>query len=167
MASVVLKVLGITLGLFFIFVGTIKLTPSVNSDIYKEMRKTYIRNSKVFPLVKQTGWKPNPHTYRKTVGSTEIICGALLAFLPGPLKEVANVCLLTITLNDIYAHWALDEGLDKMSPAIVFSLLLTCRLVIFLQGLAAEPKSVFDKSQLDSAAGVPDGASRVDDKKDQ
>ena len=39
MASVVLKVLGITLGLFFIFVGTIKLTPSVNSDIYKEMVK--------------------------------------------------------------------------------------------------------------------------------
>ncbi|GFR87596.1 transmembrane protein [Elysia marginata] len=167
MGSVVLKVLGITLGLFFIFVGTIKLTPSVNGDIYKEMRKTYIRNSKVFPLVKQTGWKPNPHTYRKTVGSTEIICGAFLAFFPGPLKEVANVCLLTITLNDIYAHWALDEGLDKMSPAIVFSLLLTCRLVIFLQGLAAAPKSVFDKSQLDSASGVPDSASRVDDKKDQ
>ncbi|GFN80704.1 transmembrane protein 35a [Plakobranchus ocellatus] len=167
MASVVLKVLGITLGLFFIFVGTIKLTPSVNGDIYKEMRKTYIRNSKVFPLVKQTGWKPNPHTYRKTVGSTEIICGAFLAFLPGPLKEAANMCLLTITLNDIYAHWALDEGLDKMSPAIVFSLLLTCRLVIFLQGLAAEPKSMFDKSQLDSAAGIPEAAGRVDDKKDQ
>uniref|UniRef100_A0A0B6YPK0 Novel acetylcholine receptor chaperone n=1 Tax=Arion vulgaris TaxID=1028688 RepID=A0A0B6YPK0_9EUPU len=165
MASVVLKVLGLTLGLFFIFVGTIKLTPSVSGDIYKEMRKTYIRNSKVFPLVKQTGWKPNPHTYRKTIGSTEIICGALLAFLPGPLKEAANICLLGITLNDIYAHYALDEGLDKMSPAVVFALLLTCRLVIFLQSLAAAPKSVFDKSQLEpQAEPVSD---RVTDKKDQ
>ena len=37
MASTVLKVLGFTLGVFFIFVGTIKLTPSVNAEIYKEM----------------------------------------------------------------------------------------------------------------------------------
>ncbi|KAI8740861.1 Transmembrane protein 35A [Biomphalaria glabrata] len=169
MPSVVLKVLGLTLGLFFIFVGTIKLTPSVNADIYKEMRKIYIRNSKVFPLVKQTGWKPNPHTYRKTVGSTEIISGAFLAFLPGPLKELANIILLLITMNEIYAHYALDEGLEKMSPAIVFSLLLTCRLVIFLQSLAAEPKSVFEKSQLEptSTAATDKKELRGDDKKDQ
>ncbi|BFZ24822.1 hypothetical protein BsWGS_27860 [Bradybaena similaris] len=169
MASVVLKALGLTLGLFFIFVGTIKLTPSVNADIYKEMRKTYIRNSKVFPLVKQTGWKPNPHTYRKTVGSTELICGASLAFLPGPLKEAANICLLLLTLNDIYAHFALDEGLDKMGPAFVFSLLLSCRLVIYLQGLAAAPKSVFNKSQLESSTTCNSELvdERVDDKKDQ
>ncbi|XP_059149511.1 novel acetylcholine receptor chaperone-like [Physella acuta] len=169
MASVVLKVLGLTLGLFFIFVGTIKLTPSVNGEIYKEMRKIYIRNSKVFPLVKQTGWKPNPHNYRKTVGSAEIICGAFLAFLPGPLKEGANIFLLLITLNEIYAHYALDEGLEKMSPAIVFSLLLTCRLIIFLQSLAAEPKSVFEKSQLDTNVVPPAdrGDVRADDKKEQ
>lgn len=36
-------------------------------------------------------------------------------------------------LNDIYAHYALDEGLEKMSPSIVFALLLTCRLIIYLQ----------------------------------
>ena len=87
----------------------------------------------------------------------------------GPLKEVANVLLLLITLNDIYAHWALDEGLDKMSPAIVFSLLLSCRLIIFLQFLAAEPKSVFEKSQLESPVAPPAdrGDVRVEDKKDK
>lgn len=62
----------------------------------------------------------------------------------GPLKEGANFVLLTIMLNDIYAHYALDEGLEKMSPALVFGLLLTCRLVIYIQSLAAEPKSVFE-----------------------
>ncbi|XP_041350632.1 transmembrane protein 35A-like isoform X2 [Gigantopelta aegis] len=107
------------------------------------LRKTYIRNSKVFPLVKQTGWKPNPHTYRKAIGTAEVVCGVLLAFVPGSLKEAANIVLLTIMVNDIYAHFALDEGIDKMSPAIVFALLLTCRLIIFLQSLTAEPKSVF------------------------
>ncbi|XP_076467283.1 putative acetylcholine receptor chaperone [Babylonia areolata] len=147
MASIVLRILALTLGLFFVFVGTIKLTPSVNSDIYKEMRKTFIRKSKVFPLVKQTGWKPNPHTYRKAVGTAEVVCGAVLAFVPGALKEMSNVALLGIMLNDIYAHYSLDEGLEKMSPSIVFALLLTCRIIIYLQALAAEPKSVFDKKQ--------------------
>ncbi|XP_025098076.1 transmembrane protein 35A-like [Pomacea canaliculata] len=147
MASLVLRVLALTLGLFFVFVGTIKLTPSVNTEIYKEMRKTFIRKSKVFPLIKQTGWKPNPHTYRKAVGTAEVCFGAVLAFVPGALKEVSNVFLLGIMLNDIYAHYALDEGLEKMSPSIVFALLLTCRLIIYLQTLAAEPKSVFDKKQ--------------------
>jgi hypothetical protein len=33
--------------------------------------------------VKQTGWKPNPHTYRKAVGTSEVVCGAVLAFVPG------------------------------------------------------------------------------------
>ena len=37
MASVVLRVLALTLGLFFVFVGIIKLTPSINTEIYKEM----------------------------------------------------------------------------------------------------------------------------------
>jgi hypothetical protein len=37
MASIVLRILALTLGLFFVFVGTIKLTPSVNTEIYKEM----------------------------------------------------------------------------------------------------------------------------------
>ncbi|ESO94853.1 hypothetical protein LOTGIDRAFT_117941 [Lottia gigantea] len=157
MTSIVLKVLSITLGLFFIFVGTIKLTPSVNAEIYKDMRKTYIRNSKVFPLVKQTGWKPNPHTYRKAIGTAEVIGGIFMAFLPrSPFKEVANLILLGITLNDVYAHYALDEGLEKMSPAIVFALLLTCRFIIFLQSLASEPKSVFDKKdKLDVKKSTP------------
>jgi hypothetical protein len=37
MAAFVLRVLSLTLGLFFIFVGTLKLTPSVNDELYKEM----------------------------------------------------------------------------------------------------------------------------------
>lgn len=82
---------------------------------------------------------------------------------------MANIFLLLSTLNEIYAHYALDEGLEKMSPAIVFSLLLTCRLIIFLQSLAAEPKSVFEKSQLDTNVVPPAdrGDLRADDKKEQ
>ena len=37
MASVVLKSLSILLGIFFIFVGTTKLTPRVSKDLYKDL----------------------------------------------------------------------------------------------------------------------------------
>ncbi|XP_029648166.2 transmembrane protein 35A [Octopus sinensis] len=138
MGSVVLTVLSVTIGIFFIFIGTLKLNSSISTEIYREMRKTFIRRAKVFPLVKQTGWKPNPHFYRKVIGTVEVISGVTLLAIPGSLKQVANVSLLLIMLSDIYTHYALDEGLERMSPAIVFALLLSCRLIIHLQLRARE-----------------------------
>lgn len=40
MASYVLRVISLTLGVFFIFIGTLKLTPSVNKELHKEMVRT-------------------------------------------------------------------------------------------------------------------------------
>lgn len=37
MASVVLKSLSILLGLFFIFIGIIKLTPYISKDLHKDL----------------------------------------------------------------------------------------------------------------------------------
>lgn len=151
MGSMVLTVLSMTIGIFFIFIGTLKLTPALNTEIYREMRKTFIRSAKVFPLVKQTGWKPNPHMYRKVIGSVEVVSGLTLLAIPGSLKQLANVSLLLIMLNDIYTHYALDEGLERMSPAIVFALLLCCRLIIHLQLRAKQQQqtttSQFQKKQ--------------------
>ncbi|XP_064610688.1 novel acetylcholine receptor chaperone-like [Liolophura sinensis] len=147
MGSVALTVLSMTIGFFFIFVGTLKLTPSVNTEVYKEMRRSFIRNAKVFPFVKQTGWKPNPHVYRKVIGTLEVVCGVTLVVIPGPLKDIANVFLLMVMLNDIYTHYALQEGLDRMTPAIVFLLLLACRLVIHIQVKSRDRRTVFDKQK--------------------
>ncbi|CAH1799331.1 unnamed protein product [Owenia fusiformis] len=133
MASVALTALSMTIGFFFIFMGSIKLTPALNADVYKEMRKMFIREAKVFPFVNQTGWKPNAHTYRKAVGVTEVLCGSTLAIIPGPMKEVANLILFFEMLGAVYTHWALKEGLERMAPALVFSLLLLCRYIIYLQ----------------------------------
>lgn len=133
MAAFVLRVLSLTLGLFFIFVGTLKLTPSVNDELYKEMRKNYIKHVRVFPPVKLFKWKLSPHVYRKAIGGAETLCGVILALIPGPLKEAANVLMILITVNDVYCHWTLDSSLDKMSLSIVFFFLLVCRLIIFLQ----------------------------------
>ena len=37
MANTVLTVLSMTIGFFFILIGTLKLTPSVNDEVYREM----------------------------------------------------------------------------------------------------------------------------------
>lgn len=37
MTAMVLKALSVTLGIFFVFVGSLKLTPSLSDELYKEM----------------------------------------------------------------------------------------------------------------------------------
>ena len=47
MANVVMIVLSLTIGIFFVLVGIMKLSPVFSDDIYREMRKSYIRSVKV------------------------------------------------------------------------------------------------------------------------
>ena len=37
----------------------------------------------MFPFAEMTAWKPNPHMYRKVIGTTEVVCGILMAIIPG------------------------------------------------------------------------------------
>lgn len=37
MSNIVVPVLSVTIGLFFVFIGTIKLTPFISEEFYKEM----------------------------------------------------------------------------------------------------------------------------------
>ena len=43
----------------------------------------FIRHAKLFPFYTVTGWRPNAHTLRKVVGVTEVVCGIVLAMIPG------------------------------------------------------------------------------------
>ncbi len=110
MANTVLMVLSMTIGFFFILVGSMKLTPAIHEEMYREMRKVFIRSAKIFPLVAQTGFKPNPHTYRSIVGTTEVVCGIMLSIIPGPLKQLANILLFILMVLSTYSHWMLKGG---------------------------------------------------------
>lgn len=77
----------------------------------------------------------------------------------GPLKEASNVLLMLLMLNDIYAHYALNDGMEKMSLQIVMVLLLTCRLIIHLQIKARE----IDEAQ----AKETEAARLLEDKKEE
>ena len=48
--------------------------------------------------------------------------------------------LLALMGGAIYTHYMLKDGLDKMTPALVFGLLLTCRFITYLQVRAREAR---------------------------
>ena len=49
--------------------------------------------------------------------------------------------ILFITmLGAVYTHFALKDGMDKMTPALIFGLLLGCRFIVHLQVRAREAK---------------------------
>nr|CAG4641346.1 EOG090X0IKQ [Eulimnadia texana] len=131
MASIVLKSLSLFLGLFFIFVGILKLTPYFSRELHKDLRKEYVKYAKVFPLTLLFGIKISAKWYRRTVGASEILCGIILSFIPhGKSKIAANVTLLILIIGAIYSHWMVEDKLERTAPALVFFFMLCCRLVV-------------------------------------
>ncbi|CAF0847991.1 unnamed protein product [Brachionus calyciflorus] len=131
--SLPLTALSLLLGFFFIFVGLIKITPKVNADIYKDMQQEFGRYNKVFPFYKYTGWRPYAKNFRFAAGLAEVICGAILVVIPGPLKELASLILLGILIGGFYTHYALNDSFERMAPSLIFSLLIVCRFIILYQ----------------------------------
>lgn len=134
MGSIVLKSLSILLGLFFIFVGFIKLSSYISKDLHKDLRKEYVKYAKVFPFSEMFDFKVPSKWYRRVVGSLEIICGMAMAFVPNhKVKNGANVCLLLLTLMAVYSHYMVADKLERTAPALVFLFMLSGRLVVYFQ----------------------------------
>ncbi|XP_044752495.1 novel acetylcholine receptor chaperone [Coccinella septempunctata] len=132
--AIVLKSLSVLLGLFFIFVGFIKLTSFISKDLHKDLRKEYVRYSKVFPFSEMFDFKVPSKWYRRIVGSIEIACGIALAFYPNhKVKNGANVCLLFLTLLAVYSHYMVADKMERTAPALVFLFMLCGRLVVYYQ----------------------------------
>nr|CAG4642190.1 EOG090X0IKQ [Eurycercus lamellatus] len=131
MASIVLKSLSIFLGLFFIFVGIMKITPYISKDLHKDLRQEYVKYAKIIPLGRLLNVKIPSKWYRRIVGGLEIVCGIALTFIPHKrTKQVANVVLLSLMVAAIWLHWMVDDKLERSAPALVFFFMLTCRLVV-------------------------------------
>ncbi|XP_076358501.1 putative acetylcholine receptor chaperone [Tachypleus tridentatus] len=133
MKSIVLTTLSVFLGLFFIFVGSMKVTPSINREMHREIRRNFVQYAKVFPFAKALGFKVPSKWMRLVVGWIELVCGTTLVLIPGNVKQVANVILLVLMLGAFYTHSMLADKFEKTAPSIVFSLMLGCRLVVFYQ----------------------------------
>ncbi|XP_037933643.1 transmembrane protein 35A [Teleopsis dalmanni] len=132
--TIVLKSLSILLGLFFVFVGALKLTPHISKDLYKDLRTEYVKYAKVFPLAALFGLKIPSKWYRRTVGILEIVCGLAMALIPyHRVKNAANVILLILMVLGVYQHWMVSDPFERSGPALVFTFMLGGRLVVWYQ----------------------------------
>ncbi|XP_003747738.1 transmembrane protein 35A [Galendromus occidentalis] len=131
--SVVLIWLSFFLGLFFIFIGSMKITPNINRDMHREIRRNFLSYSKVFPTNVLLNMKVSPKIFRLVIGWTEVCCGTTLLLIPGCIKQFANLCLLIVCTGAIYTHLMLWDPFERMAPSLFFTLLLLCRLVVYYQ----------------------------------
>ncbi|XP_053554939.1 novel acetylcholine receptor chaperone [Bombina bombina] len=129
--TVTVVALSVALGLFFVFMGTIKLTPRLSKDAYSEMRRAYKSYVKALPALKKLGI--SSMLLRKTIGSFELACGIVLTLVPGKPKDVANFILLLLVLIVLFFHQLVGDPLKRYAHALVFGILLTCRLLVSRQ----------------------------------
>lgn len=86
MASLTLHLLTVLLGVAFVFLGHIKLTPQFFPDYHTQVRNDFGKLNKEFPLYQVTGWRPYAKTYRTALGVAEMSAGTLL-LLAGGLRK--------------------------------------------------------------------------------
>uniref|UniRef100_T1KD40 Novel acetylcholine receptor chaperone n=1 Tax=Tetranychus urticae TaxID=32264 RepID=T1KD40_TETUR len=133
MKSIVLVTLSVFLGLFFLLIGSLKVTPAVNREMHREIRRNYVKYAKVFPIPSHFNIKISPKTYRLIVGWSEIVAGFTLAIIPGRIKQLANWILLVLTVLGLYTHIMIKDKFERTAPSIVFILMLVCRLIVHVQ----------------------------------
>jgi len=56
----------------------------------------------------------------------------------GPLKQFANISLFSLMCISAYSHYAIKDGMDKMTSEFIFGMLLACRFIVRLQVQARE-----------------------------
>ena len=78
MGSLALHLLTILLGVIFIVLGNIKVTPQFFPEYHNHVKNEFGKWNKEFPLYQLTGWRPYAKNYRIAVGVIEISAGTLL-----------------------------------------------------------------------------------------
>lgn len=122
-SNLVLVTLSTFLGGFFVFYGLLKVSPAVSAEMHRELRRSFVKLSKVVPLLPALlgllgGGRLSPRHLRLGVGYSEIFWGAALALGPGRLKMVANLILLILSLNATYCNCLVDEAFDRKQTII-------------------------------------------------
>jgi len=171
MSKIVLKSMSVLLGLFFIFLGVLKITPAISRDLHKDIRTEYAKYAKVFPLAKTLQVKVPSKWYRRAVGGIEIFSGLLMLLVPGrKIKNFGNLLLMATKILNLYSHYAINDKFERMAPSLVFFFMLVCRMVVDWQFARQEiqEKKKEPSGQFDELGQRPANAGRtVKSKKDQ
>ncbi|KAG8186094.1 hypothetical protein JTE90_003177 [Oedothorax gibbosus] len=110
-----------------------KISPTINKEMHREIRRNFVGYAKVFPLSRSLGFRVPSRHLRLSVGWVEVLCGIALVFVPGFLKLAANIALLVLMVGASYVHAAMEDKFERTAPSIVFALMLACRLVVHWQ----------------------------------
>uniref|UniRef100_A0A8C1LTT3 Novel acetylcholine receptor chaperone n=1 Tax=Cyprinus carpio TaxID=7962 RepID=A0A8C1LTT3_CYPCA len=95
-------------------------------------KRAYKSYAKALPALKKIG--VSSVLLRKIIGTLEVGCGIVLTLVPGRPKDVANFILLLVMLAVLFFHQLVGDPLKRYAHALVFGILLTCRLLIARQG---------------------------------
>ncbi|KAK4475701.1 hypothetical protein MN116_000967 [Schistosoma mekongi] len=133
MSNTALTAISVAIGVFFVFFGTLKLGPLFSDELYRSVRKNFLRMFRTFPFSSFTGWNPNPHVIRRVYGTTEVVGGVVLATCSGIVQDISNVILLSLMVFHLFCIWRVADGLKEASNIIVLCLMLTCRFIIRIQ----------------------------------
>lgn len=90
---------------------TIKLTPSLSKDAYKEMKyanKNYVR---ALPLLKMG---INAIPLGKSTAALEVACGILMNLVPGCPTDMSNFFLLLVLTVLFFHHLVGDPQITQM-----------------------------------------------------
>nr|XP_005992056.1 PREDICTED: transmembrane protein 35 isoform X2 [Latimeria chalumnae] len=119
-------------------------------------RRAYKSYAKALPILKKMG--VSSILLRKIIGSLEVGCGIVMTLVPGRPKDVANFLLLLVMLAVLFFHQLVGDPLKRYAHALVFGILLTCRLLI-----ARQPDERQDKEAPSSDAADGTQAARIQD----
>ncbi|XP_045703277.1 novel acetylcholine receptor chaperone-like [Phyllostomus hastatus] len=122
---VLVMALSMAMRLFFAFMGTIKFTPSLSKDAYKEMKhanKSYVQ---ALPLLKMG---INAIPLGKSTAALEVAYGIVMNLVPGCPTDMANVFLLLLVLIVLFFHQLLGDPLKCYDHPLVFGILPCCLL---------------------------------------
>uniref|UniRef100_A0A4W3GLS9 Novel acetylcholine receptor chaperone n=1 Tax=Callorhinchus milii TaxID=7868 RepID=A0A4W3GLS9_CALMI len=100
-------------------------------EVEDEQRRAYKEYAKALPMLKKMG--VTSILLRKITGTLEVACGIVLTLVPGRPKDVANFILLLVMLAVLFFHQLVGDPLKRYAHALVFGILLTCRLLIVRQ----------------------------------
>lgn len=75
------------------------------------------------------------------------LLACLLFLFVGKLKVLANLVLLIQMAGAVYTHYALGDDIKHYTGALIFGLLLACRLVIHMQTSARPADDVRQKAE--------------------
>lgn len=114
--SIVLTTLSVFLGLFFLLMGTLKVSTVINKELHRDVRRTFVHFAKVFPLASWLGFKVSPKYYRLVVGYSELIGGFVLLFVPSSrLKHWVTIGLMVVNMNSLLNYWLINDKFERKS----------------------------------------------------